>query len=704
MKKERKKKIKEKKIKEKKVKVRKKTSLKQTLLFAMLSLAIAISIVCGVTSGFLLYSNSSSNMVSLVNANSVAYNSAVQKAIEVYKLKIETIAANQQITDPKISDLDKKTALKSLGQIYGFTNVSLADFSGKTMDGTDISSNEFFQIARSGVTYVSSPTLNADSSVVLYVAAKVNSGRSNDGVVYASLGSDAFSQMIDNISVGKTGYGFIVDRKGTVIAHKDRKNVYGFFNYINKAKEDSSYADAASLVEKMISGSSGSVTVSLNGKKQLVAYAPIRDTDGWSMAVCANVNEMMSSCYFAVAIIAGLMILFIFLSILIAFRIAAPIAKPVESLVQRIEKLSEGDLHSEVPVINTRNEIGTLAETFSATIDTLTGYIGEIAVVLDSLSMGDCTIQVMEDYKGDFVSIKTSLNAIIDNMNNTYSDINRSADQVANGSSQVSSAAQALSQGATEQASSIQQLSASITEIAGEVNKNANNSRLASQLSLDASSEVEAGNEHMQKMVEAMAEITETSKEIEKIIKTIEDIAFQTNILALNAAVEAARAGAAGKGFAVVADEVRNLASKSAEAAKNTTSLIESSIKAVENGTKIADETAKSLNRIIDGAKKTTDLIGEISKSSEGQASSINQITLGIDQISAVVQTNSATAEESAATSEEMSGQAQKLKELLSFLKLKDSAGNVSDDKDEGDRPSQYAAESVPESGQNSKY
>jgi len=296
---------------------------------------------------------------------------------------------------------------------------------------------------------------------------------------------------------------------------------------------------------------------------------------------------------------------------------------------------------------------------------------------LDSLAEGDCTVETHEDYKGDFVTIKTALNTIVSNLNRMFSDINQSADQVASGADQVSSGAQALSQGATEQASSIEELSASITEIAGQVNQNATNSAAANKTSIEASAEVTHGNEQMQQMIGAMVEISDSSKQIGKIIKTIEDIAFQTNILALNAAVEAARAGTAGKGFAVVADEVRNLASKSAEAAKNTTVLIESSIKAVENGTKIADETGKSLSVIIEGVQKTSDLIAEISKSSNEQATAINQVTQGVDQISAVVQTNSATSEESAATSEELSGQAQVLKDTLAFFKLKEGSGST---------------------------
>ena len=679
----------------------KKKSLKKTLLIGMVSLSVAISVVCGVTTGFLLYSNSNSNMVSLVNANSVAYNHAVQRAIDIYKMKVEAIAQNAEMTDAGKSVEDRKTVLSELAKRYGFSDVTVADSSGKTLDDVDISSRDYFKKAISGTTGISSTLVSKkDSSVVLMISAKVNNGSVYNGAVIATLPSDTFSKMIDDVSVGKSGYGFIVDGDGKIIAHKDRSNVDNFVNYIGKAKEDGSYADAASLVKNMIARKTGSSTVTINGIKQRIGYSPIPNTDGWSFGVSANEGEMMSGYYTSIGVTIGLVILFILLSIVFAFRIAGPIAKPIESLVQRIEKLAEGDLHSEVPVIQSGNEIGTLAETFSNTIEILTGYIGEIAVVLDSLSMGDCTVEVQEDYKGDFISIKNSLTAILDNMHNVFSNINGSADQVANGAGQVASAAQALSQGATEQASSIQQLSASITEIASEVNNNASNSRKASQLSLDASAEVETGNMHMQQMVEAMADISDSSQKIGKIIKTIEDIAFQTNILALNAAVEAARAGSAGKGFAVVADEVRNLASKSAEAAKNTTELIESSIRAVENGKKIADETANSLNKIIDGAKKTTDLIGEISKSSDDQASSINQVTLGVDQISAVVQTNSATAEESAATSEELSGQAQMLKESLAFLKLKDTAGQAQTEETAPKSDSEF----VPQSSQGSKY
>ena len=371
--------------------------------------------------------------------------------------------------------------------------------------------------------------------------------------------------------------------------------------------------------------------------------------------------------------------LFIFISVYLLFMLALSVilgnrqARPILSLTKSVKKLSEGSLDEEIKV-RSKNEIGALAKGLRQLVSQLKEYrlyIQEITDSLNEMQDGNLDIRLKNEYTGEFTKIKVALLDLSDKLTGLIGNIRISSDQVSSSAENVSAGAQNLTRGSMEQASSIEELSATINDISDRIRKNAENAAKANQAAATGQEEILKSDGQMQDMKASMNRINEKSAEISKIIKTIDDIAFQTNILALNAAIEAARAGEAGKGFAVVADEVRNLAQKSAEAAKDTTVLIDDTVKAVEQGSRLADSTAKSLHEVVNGQKELSILISEIASASDEQANAVSQVTTGIDQISSVVQTNSATAEESSASSSELNDQARNLREQISRFRLR---------------------------------
>ncbi len=343
---------------------------------------------------------------------------------------------------------------------------------------------------------------------------------------------------------------------------------------------------------------------------------------------------------------------------------------PIKEATDVLEEMAKGNMKAKVEG-DYKGDHATIKEALNSMSGHIDGYIEEISENLSDMASKDLTCGIEREYLGDFIKLKDSINFIIGQFNSVLLEIKESAQQVESAADQVASSSQILSQGSTEQASAIEQISASVTQVAEQTKENATNSNKANELSSKAKSDAENGNGQMTEMLRAMNEIKESSANIAKIIKVIDDIAFQTNILALNAAVEAARAGEHGKGFAVVAEEVRNLAARSASAAKETTDMIDSSIKAVEEGYKMANETAGALGKIVEGVTDAVEIVGMIAEASNEQADAVNEINSGVEQISQVTQSNTATAEESASASEEMAGQAQLLKGMIEDFKLK---------------------------------
>ncbi|MCI8423932.1 MAG: HAMP domain-containing protein [Lawsonibacter sp.] len=412
----------------------------------------------------------------------------------------------------------------------------------------------------------------------------------------------------------------------------------------------------------------------------LASYVPTRDGNGQiNGLIFAGISSAEANRQIMLTILLSSLVSIAVIAVcvlIMASYLKKNVSFPLAEITQVAEHLEEGNLGlatgDEIHIsIHSNDEIGELGQIFEETIRRLRAYIGEISSVLDSIAGGDLTNAAQQEYVGDFVSIRQSMDSIAAKLNDTLGQIKVSAEQVSAGSEQVSNSSQSLAQGATQQASAVEELSATITEISENARRTADATREAGHFVGQAGAQLGVSVDFVKQLNAAMEKISSSSEEISKIIATIENIAFQTNILALNAAVEAARAGSAGKGFAVVADEVRNLANKSDEAAKATKELIESSITAVTEGSHVVEKVTESLGQTSVYAGHVSTQMDIVVEAVENQTTAISQVTEGIDQISAVVQSNSATSEECAAASEELSSQASLFKRLVSAFHLK---------------------------------
>lgn len=437
-------------------------------------------------------------------------------------------------------------------------------------------------------------------------------------------------------------------------------------------------SDIAQIVLKQ--GKSYVGQAEILGEKHLCSYVPTYDANGQidglifagismsSVARQISLTVVLSFLTGVVLIILGILI--------VGAYIKKTVSAPLHHLTALAQTLEQGELGANqnqtmAAGMDSNDEIGILSKSFEHTIRRLRDYIGEISAMLEAIAGGDLTAEITQEYVGDFASIRTSLNDILQRLNSTMGQIVTSAEHVSGGADQMSTASQALSQGSMEQTGAVEALEKTIRSVTDSIKQTAENVQRAREQVGGMGLSLTEGNEKMQEMINAMGEITRSSNQIEKIIKTIEDIAFQTNILALNAAVEAARAGTAGKGFAVVADEVRNLAAKSAEASKSTSALIGRSIAAVNQGTQIADATGRQLESVVAGAHAIVETINGIAADAKTQAEAVEQIQEQVGQITGVVQTNSSTAEESAAASQELSAQANVLRQLVKTFHLR---------------------------------
>lgn len=644
-------------------------SIKSKIRMIVLALLVVNSVLIGVITSLLNVKGIDRIMETTVAPVSRITAQAVKWRLDNYWAPLTEAASlgiflDSQPTDPELIAFTEEIASRN-----GFLYVGKMDANGIAYGGVDYGDTDYFLKCKETLRPVISDLIYDGNQTIFLLEVPILKNGRFDGIVYGGVNAEFLSDIVKGLTVGEEGQAYILDAKGNVIGHPDPSYVIDGVNFIKQAETDSSLKQVAAVHRSMIAGETGISSYRFDGDNKCFGYTPVGGEQGWSVGVEISHREFKVFLDMSLIITFVVVLLMLVVSSLITLRLARMISVPVLEIQTATSKLSEGILNAEV-TYHSRDELGLLADNVRTAFADLSSYISDLSRGLSAVADNDLTVRSEVEYKGDFIALRDNIQQVIFNLNHTLGKINEAAESVTMSSKNVASGAQILSQGCVEQEISVDKLSAVVNSIHENMQDVAQDAEQAAQKANAVGDEMTASNNDMKEMIQAMEDISRSSQGIEKIIKTIEDIAFQTNILALNAAVEAARAGTAGKGFAVVADEVRSLAGKSAEASHESTALIQRSMQAVKNGTRIADQTAKSLVTAVSGAKEVIESIGHISVAAAAQAEHLTQVTQEIDHISQVVQSNTATAGENAASGQELAGQAEVLKRLVAQYKL----------------------------------
>lgn len=684
-----------------KEKQKKRPSLNYIISFSVIALILVVICIFAVMSAFMSYNTYNQNLQNLLPATASLAAKTVSTEISRFVTQAETIASTGTLVSITATDEDRAIYIKNVFNKEGKSNKEILGVyyyneNGENLNNTnDTDGADFFELLMSGKSkiYISDPKLDADGKTMyINIAVPVWHGGVEGskiiGVLNLKISQSVINNVVASLKVSENATSFVINEDSISVASTDIESVRSYQNIKKMSEESKGLANLVKMIDLAQEGNTGFGSYKSDGKTYLVGYAPISSFVNWYFFASAPSTDFNASVINAIRFSIILCIVFVIISFVAVTILTQPLTKSFKLLSDRQAQFAAGDVTSPVPYIKaSAREINTLYESLTGVVNTTRDIIKDIDYLMTEMSHQNFDIETRaeEKYVGDFSGILKSFRRLRDGLTASFRRIISVSDQVTAGADQVSSDAQTIAQGASEQAASIQELSASISEVSEIARKNAQAAVQAKSFTAEAGVLMSKSSEDMGQLRGAMDKIYESSTNISKIIKTIEDIAFQTNILAINAAIEAASAGAAGKGFAVVADEVRNLSQKSAEAAKSTTTLIKTSVAAVEEGAELVERTNESFNQLAEKTKEIERIMDSIATGAESQSTAISQISVGIEQVGSIVSITSATSEESAAASIQLKEQADELNRLTNKVTISDKYGYDFDENDEAD-------------------
>lgn len=645
-------------------------SIKSKILVSMLSVVLVGSALIGAVTAFLNASGIDTLMEKTVGPATEMAANAVEWKMESYWTALQEAAASEIFRESAPDAPELAPVRDEIASRNGFLYTGKMDASGFSSTGYSYADEDYFKQCKASMKPYISDIMNDGEQMIFLLEVPIIVDGNFEGVVYGGISADFLTDIVVNLAMGDEGVAYVLDNRGNVIGHRESSIVEEGSNMIEAAKTDASMADVAALNQRMIQGETGFGSYNFYGDNKFVGFAPVGGNQNWSIAIETSQREFKSTLDRSILYTVLVVVLVVLASFPVTVLMARSISKPIRACVTRLEKLSEGDIHTPAPAAASGGESAELTRALEMTVAYLGDVVQDVSYHLNQMGKGDFSERITKTYSGDFAMIGQSMKDIHQSLKDMLRQISQSVGAVASNADQVAGGAQSLSQGATQEMSTVQELAATITGISESAKQTSAAAAEAGHFVNLAGNQLGISVEYVKELNLAMKKISGSSERIGKIISTIEDIAFQTNILALNASVEAGRAGEAGKGFAVVADEVRSLAAKSDEAAKAIRELITESITVVTEGSKAVNNVTESLDKTAEYAGNVTARMDTVVGAVKNQTEDIAQVTVGIGQISAVVQVVSATSEESAAASQELAAQSQQLKSLSDRFRL----------------------------------